>query len=89
MSKTDPIGVGMLRTLARTVAPLAFSRQSQRMQKVSTIACHGLAYNIAVSVEWHRSWPWQRGARWLKAPVQKWPEVKETLLTVAPDDVLE
>jgi hypothetical protein len=85
MSKTDPNGVEMLRTMA----PLAFSRQSQRMQKVSTITCRGLAYNIAVSVEWHRSWPWQRGARWLKAPVQKWPEVKETLLPAAPGDVLE
>jgi hypothetical protein len=58
MSKTDPNGVEMLRTMARTVAPLAFSRQSQRIEQVSTIPCCGLAYNVAVDVERHGSLPW-------------------------------
>jgi len=58
-SKMEPIVVGMLSTLARTVAPIAFSRQSQRMRKASNTPCYGLAWSVVAYMEWHGSLPWR------------------------------
>lgn len=49
--------MGILRTIARTVAPLAFSRQSKRIRKASNAPYCGLAWNGAVYVEWRGSLP--------------------------------
>jgi len=81
----------LLPPIARTVAPLVFSRQSKRLQKLSNKSCCGLVWNGGTCVEWHGSLPWhgQTIAEWLKAHGQTTPEVKETLLPAIPGEVLE
>src|SRR5207302_7808559 len=58
LSKMEPIVVEMLNTIARTVAPIVFSRQSKRIQKLSNKPCCGLIWNGVAYVEWHGSLPW-------------------------------
>ncbi len=54
----EPIVVGMLKTIARTVAPIVFSHQSKRIQKPSNKQCCGLVWNAVACVEWHGSLRW-------------------------------
>jgi hypothetical protein len=58
-SKMEPIGVGMLSTIARTVARIAFSSQSKRMRKPSNKPCCALAWSVVACVEVHVSLPWR------------------------------
>ncbi|HEY4386498.1 MAG TPA: IS1 family transposase [Ktedonobacteraceae bacterium] len=86
----EPIVVGTLNTIARTVAPLVFSYQSKRIQKLSNKRCCGLAWSgVACGVARIFAMARPTIVEWLKAHVQNLPDVKETLLPATPDDVLE
>lgn len=50
--------MGMLSTIVRTVAPLAFSRQIKHIQKPSNKLCCEPAWSGVACVEWHPSLPW-------------------------------
>src|SRR5262245_20652603 len=57
----EPIVVGLLNTIARTVAPIAFSCQSKRIQKPSNKLYYGLVWSGVACVELHVSLPWHGG----------------------------
>src|SRR5439155_20434754 len=61
-SKREPIGVGMLSTMARTVARLACSSQNKPLRRSSTKPCCGLTESAGANVLSHASLPW-RGQR--------------------------
>jgi hypothetical protein len=83
--------VGMLSTMARTVAPLACSSQSQPLGRPSSTPCCGLAESAGacVGVTHLLAMARQTGGRWLTTHVQNLPEVKASLLPAAPEEVLD
>ena len=91
LSKMEPIVVEMLNTIARTVAPIVFSRQSKRIQKPSNKPCCGLIWNGGAYVEWHGSLPWHgqplRGGS--KRTSRTRLMSKKHISPATPDDVLE